>query len=377
MITKLRFAGYWIPFEAARALAAKFCYRIRYALTIIFGDNFPETCLSDKHADFGKYSIDPAIIALCRQRADAHKKREPEQVLRWDEEEEAALSPAKEIVNRYATPAESTPGRPYQLATPEKGVDGMPREQRVRYFFDPVRDDFTSSCSSSGGGGNGDGEGGDSNRRQDVAWSLPESCWSNRVNLATPTPSPPTPFESPIAIPYGNYHHCPPYPYSGSGTSSCAVAHGTESPTPTHAGSSPAVSNDALPGPPYRQQQSWCFMSSGLEQSYSLPSTVLSEYPLHRHHSSAPTATETSRCHEEGERDCKRRRVSLRSPECFGPVAAVVERGAAHGRGELPSTAPPYSKTASQGEITAVAALMALSRGSGDGPQPPEPPKGQ
>ncbi|PUU83749.1 hypothetical protein B9Z19DRAFT_750928 [Tuber borchii] len=63
--------GYWIPYEAAKALAAKFCYRIRYALTIIFGDSFPEQCLPEHHPEFGKYQIDAKIISACRQKSAA------------------------------------------------------------------------------------------------------------------------------------------------------------------------------------------------------------------------------------------------------------------------------------------------------------------
>jgi len=63
--------GYWIPYEAAKALAAKFCYRIRYALTIIFGDTFPEQCLPEHHPEFGKYQIDAKIISACCQKSAA------------------------------------------------------------------------------------------------------------------------------------------------------------------------------------------------------------------------------------------------------------------------------------------------------------------
>ncbi|KAG0640726.1 hypothetical protein HOY80DRAFT_784130 [Tuber brumale] len=63
--------GYWIPYEAAKALAAKFCYRIRYALTIIFGDSFPEQCLPEHHPEFGKYQIDAKIISACCEKSAA------------------------------------------------------------------------------------------------------------------------------------------------------------------------------------------------------------------------------------------------------------------------------------------------------------------
>ncbi|KAG0137962.1 hypothetical protein HOY82DRAFT_666850 [Tuber indicum] len=63
--------GYWIPYEAAKALAAKFCYRIRYALTIIFGDSFPDQCLPEHHPEFGKYQIDAKIISACCEKSAA------------------------------------------------------------------------------------------------------------------------------------------------------------------------------------------------------------------------------------------------------------------------------------------------------------------
>lgn len=36
--------GYWMPFEAAKHVAANFCWKIRYALTPIFGTDFPQIC---------------------------------------------------------------------------------------------------------------------------------------------------------------------------------------------------------------------------------------------------------------------------------------------------------------------------------------------
>ncbi|KAJ5823703.1 hypothetical protein N7447_006043 [Penicillium robsamsonii] len=37
--------GYWMPYEAARAMATTFCWRIRYALTPLFGTDFPAMCI--------------------------------------------------------------------------------------------------------------------------------------------------------------------------------------------------------------------------------------------------------------------------------------------------------------------------------------------
>jgi hypothetical protein len=54
-----------MPYQAAKALAATFCYDIRWALTPIFGNNFPSMCLAPKDPSFGKFLIDPAIVRYC------------------------------------------------------------------------------------------------------------------------------------------------------------------------------------------------------------------------------------------------------------------------------------------------------------------------
>jgi hypothetical protein len=50
--------GYWMPFSCARALCAKFCYEIRWALTPIFGPAFIRDC----YPLFEDYRIENQII---------------------------------------------------------------------------------------------------------------------------------------------------------------------------------------------------------------------------------------------------------------------------------------------------------------------------
>ncbi|EFQ91409.1 hypothetical protein CFE70_005913 [Pyrenophora teres f. teres 0-1] len=59
--------GYWMPYHAARAIAATFCYDIRWALTPVFGDDFPSICLTPNDPCFAKFLIDPAIVQYCAQ----------------------------------------------------------------------------------------------------------------------------------------------------------------------------------------------------------------------------------------------------------------------------------------------------------------------
>jgi hypothetical protein len=54
-----------MPYQAAKAVAATFCYDIRWALTPVFGNNFPSMCLPPGDPNFGKFLIDPAIVQYC------------------------------------------------------------------------------------------------------------------------------------------------------------------------------------------------------------------------------------------------------------------------------------------------------------------------
>jgi len=54
-----------MPYQAAKAVAATFCYDIRWALTPVFGNDFPALCLHPKDPGFAKFLIDPAIVQFC------------------------------------------------------------------------------------------------------------------------------------------------------------------------------------------------------------------------------------------------------------------------------------------------------------------------
>jgi hypothetical protein len=54
-----------MPYQAAKAVAATFCYDIRWALTPVFGNDFPSMCLHSKDPSFAKFVIDPAIVEYC------------------------------------------------------------------------------------------------------------------------------------------------------------------------------------------------------------------------------------------------------------------------------------------------------------------------
>lgn len=53
----LKIQGTWVPFEIAKALAARTCYYIRYALVPVFGADFPDSCLKPDEPGFGQLQL--------------------------------------------------------------------------------------------------------------------------------------------------------------------------------------------------------------------------------------------------------------------------------------------------------------------------------
>lgn len=68
--TSLTVVGYWMPYEAARAVAATFCFHIRYALIPVFGLEFSELCVVPDDPSFGRMVIDRNIIRRCTEAAN-------------------------------------------------------------------------------------------------------------------------------------------------------------------------------------------------------------------------------------------------------------------------------------------------------------------
>jgi hypothetical protein len=54
-----------MPYDAAKAIAATFCYDIRWALVPVFGSDFPDKCFHPKNDGFAKFLIDPSIVQYC------------------------------------------------------------------------------------------------------------------------------------------------------------------------------------------------------------------------------------------------------------------------------------------------------------------------
>lgn len=63
-----------MPFEAAKAVAATFCYQIRYALTPLFGLEFPAVCVKPGDDKFGHMVIDRQIVHRCTEEANGYRE---------------------------------------------------------------------------------------------------------------------------------------------------------------------------------------------------------------------------------------------------------------------------------------------------------------
>lgn len=67
-----------MPYEAAKAVAATFCWSIRYALTPVFGIDFIDMCIPPDSDKLGVMMIDPKITRLCTEQAREYKRMERE-----------------------------------------------------------------------------------------------------------------------------------------------------------------------------------------------------------------------------------------------------------------------------------------------------------
>jgi hypothetical protein len=59
-----------MPYQAAKAIASTFCYNIRWALTPVFGNDFPSTCLPPNNPNYAKFLIDRDIVQECTDETD-------------------------------------------------------------------------------------------------------------------------------------------------------------------------------------------------------------------------------------------------------------------------------------------------------------------
>ncbi|KAJ5087289.1 hypothetical protein N7456_010905 [Penicillium angulare] len=73
--------GYWMPYEAAKAVAATFCWKVRHVLTPLFGTEFPDMCVkprngSNSNSSLGQIIIDPDVVQRATNTAYLYRNLE-------------------------------------------------------------------------------------------------------------------------------------------------------------------------------------------------------------------------------------------------------------------------------------------------------------
>ncbi|KAJ5779845.1 hypothetical protein N7457_007565 [Penicillium paradoxum] len=69
--------GYWMPYDAAKAMAATFCWKIRFALTPLFGTDFPGMCIHPTdRKNYGRMVIPQEIVQRATKTANYYRSLE-------------------------------------------------------------------------------------------------------------------------------------------------------------------------------------------------------------------------------------------------------------------------------------------------------------
>ncbi|PSN60968.1 hypothetical protein BS50DRAFT_505119 [Corynespora cassiicola Philippines] len=202
--------GYWMPYQAAKAIAATFCYNIRWALTPVFGPDFPSACLHPRELSFAKFLIDPAIVMVCthetnrfRIEGDAYKILRPDQASPTSNPKTRFASPTWTLSSSSSTTSTTmtaTKGSRKQLPAKPADIEsgyGTDTDQSDKYLFSPQVSPRTQTWTSV-------------NRSQSP--SSPPAALPPTANPCTRT-LPPLPARSmlPTSVPGGfydgHYHH--------------------------------------------------------------------------------------------------------------------------------------------------------------------------
>ena len=118
-----------MPFEAAKAVAATFCYNIRYALTPVFGLDFLSLCVNPEDPSFGRMVIDRDIVRQCTETANGLR------VL--SRAASKTLSPKTPSSSAWSQrPSKSLRPKPVKILGMENGYD-TDTDRSERHFSSP------------------------------------------------------------------------------------------------------------------------------------------------------------------------------------------------------------------------------------------------
>ena len=101
-----------MPYAAAKAVAATFCYNIRWALTPVFGRDFLASCIPPTSPSFAKFYIDPSIVQECTMETE-----------RWRQDGEAYR--AHKAAETYGATISITSDPKSAFACPPWGIRAM------------------------------------------------------------------------------------------------------------------------------------------------------------------------------------------------------------------------------------------------------------
>jgi len=90
-----------MPYEAAKALASTFCWTIRYALTPVFGTDFPDMCLPLDHERHGEMLIDPEVTLRCTEEAAMYREQEGRHASRASSAMPSPITPNTPTYSRH------------------------------------------------------------------------------------------------------------------------------------------------------------------------------------------------------------------------------------------------------------------------------------
>ena len=128
-----------MPFDAAKAVAARFCYEIRYVLVPVFGPDFVAMCQKWGDENYLNLGVDPSIIQQCAQQcmdtAIAYQAQ--------SRESSVAVSPRTPAthLNLLAGPPKSLRPKPTKAIDAESGY-GTDSDRSEKYPGSP--DSFRS-----------------------------------------------------------------------------------------------------------------------------------------------------------------------------------------------------------------------------------------
>ncbi|KAI9711303.1 MAG: hypothetical protein M1820_002290 [Bogoriella megaspora] len=136
--------GYWMPFDAAKALCTNFCYHIRWPLTPIFGHKFASECLKPKNPQFANFKISNDITVKCT----LHMKDVRDGVIAIDDTVdtdtvEQSASDAEVASTRQCSPLPPQTG--LKARTKYTPVQAKPIAKRGRLYYEEVSESQPST----------------------------------------------------------------------------------------------------------------------------------------------------------------------------------------------------------------------------------------